>query len=555
VRSAVILATAAALAYGCRQPSPGSGARAGAWFQEVAQQTGLRYTYHSGHSDRYLLPEIMGGGVALFEFDGDGYLDAYLVQGGHVLDPKAGQGNRLFRNRGDGTFEDVTPGSGADVRGYGMGVAAGDYDNDGLTDLYVTRLGSNVLLRNDGHGRLVDVTSHAGVADSGWSASAAFVDYDDDGDLDLFVAHYVNWSIAQEQDCQNMLGGADYCSPRKYDAPSLSTLYRNNGNGTFTDASAAAGIHAAAGNGLGVASGDFNGDGRIDIFVANDSTPNHLWLNQGDGRFRDVALVAGCAVDYDGKAKAGMGTHATYATDGGKLDLFVVNLAGESDSFFRNQGEYFVDDTIGVGLRAPSRPFTRFGAALLDFDNDGRLDLYEANGRIAKQADRFGEDPYAEPSLLFRGMQNRRFVEIEPRGGTSSSLVATSRGTAFGDVDNDGGVDIVVVNRDAPAYVLHNVVANRGHWLTFRVTDEHGRDALGATVSVSADGRQVKRDVQAAFSYLASNDPRVHIGLGAATRAVDVTVSWVDGQSESFGAFEADQIRVLHRGAGVRVPK
>ena len=555
MRSAVILATATTLAYGCGQSSPGSRASAAAWFQEVAQPAGLRYTYRSGHGDHYLLPEIMGGGVALFDFDGDGYLDAYLVQGGSVLEPKAGEGNRLFRNRRDGTFEDVTTGSGADVRGYGMGVAAGDYDNDGVTDLYVTRLGSNVLLKNDGHGRFVDVSSAAGVADSGWSASAAFFDYDGDGDLDLFVAHYVNWSPAQEQDCYNMLGGADYCSPRKYDAPSLSTLYHNKGNGTFTDVSAAAGIHAAAGNGLGVAPGDFNGDGRIDIFVANDSTPNHLWLNQGDGRFRDVALLAGCAVDYDGNAKAGMGTHATYVNGSGKLDLLVVNLAGESDSFFRNQGEYFIDDTVAIGLRALSRPFTRFGAAMLDFDNDGRLDLYEANGRIAKQADRFGDDPYAEPNLLFRGVQGGRFEEVEPRGGTSSSLVATSRGAAFGDVDNDGGVDIVVVNRDAPAYALHNVVANRGHWIMFRVTDEHGRDALGATVSVSVGGHQVKRDVQAAFSYLSSNDPRVHIGLGAVTRATDVTVEWLDGQSESFGAFDADQIRVLHRGTGVRMPK
>jgi hypothetical protein len=550
-----MLAVAATLAQGCRWTSVDSRAAARApWFQEIAERAGLKYTYHSGHTDQYLLPEIMGGGVALFDMDGDGFLDVYLVQGGSVLGAQAGEGNRLLRNRRDGTFEDVTKGSGADVRGYGMGVAAGDYDNDGATDLYVTRLGSNVLLKNDGHGHFVDVTAAAGVADSGWSTSAAFVDYDGDGYLDLFVAHYVNWSPAIEQVCYNSSGTADYCSPRKYDAPGLSTLYHNNGDGTFTDVSDAAGIHAASGNGLGVAPGDFNGDGRIDIFVANDGTPNHLWVNEGNGHFRDVALIAGCAVDYDGKAKAGMGAHAAYGTDG-RLDLIVVNLAGESDSFFRNEGDYFVDDTVGVGLRTASRPFTRFGAALVDFDNDGLLDLYEANGRIAKQAERFAEDPYAEPNLLFRGVQGGRFEEVAPRGGTKPGVVGTSRGAAFGDIDNDGGLDVVVVNRDGPARLLHNVVANRGHWITFTVIDEHGRDALGATLSVSAGGRRVKRDVQPAFSYLSSNDPRVHIGLGAITRVTDATVTWADGQSQSFGAFDADHLHALRRSRGAPMRK
>jgi hypothetical protein len=536
--------------WGCRRTNPSSDRAA--WFEDVAEHAGLKFVYHSGHRDRYLLPEIMGGGVALLDIDGDGYLDVYFVQGESVLDPAVADSTaRLFRNRRNGTFEDVTIGSGADVRGYGMGIAAGDFDNDGATDLYVTRMGSNVLLRNDGRGHFTDVTDRAHVANSGWSTGAAFLDYDGDGFLDLFVVHYVNWSPHLEMSCYNASGGADYCSPRKYNAPAAATLYHNNGDGTFSDVSVNAGVTSAVGNGLGIVLGDFNGDGRIDVFVANDSTPNHLWLNQGSGRFQNVALEAGCAVDYDGRAKAGMGTHAMDVSGTGRLDLLVVNLEGEADSFFRNQGEFFVDDTAAVGLRATSRPFTRFGAAMLDFDNDGRLDLFEANGRIARQSELFSEDPYAEPNLLFHGTIDGKFEEVLPRGGTAQLSVGAGRGSAFGDLDNDGGIDIVIADRDGPARLLHNVVANRGHWIMFRVIDQHGRDAVGATISATAGGRTVRRDVQTAYSYLSSNDPRVHVGLGTATVVSNVMVRWPDGRSESFGTFAADQIRTLRQGAGV----
>jgi hypothetical protein len=536
---------------GCRRaPDTHAGtATAPPWFEEIGDRAGIDFVHHSGHQSRHYLPEIMGGGAALFDMDNDGFMDLYVVQSGNLFDRSAGGGNRLYRNRGNGTFEDVSERSGAGVRGYGMGVTAGDFDNDGDTDLYVTNFGSNVLLKNDGHGHFVDVTAAAGVSSSGWSTSAAFLDYDADGALDLFVAHYLNWRPSAEVECFSLTGVPDYCSPASYDLPSAATLYHNNGNGTFTDVSAQSGLLAAVGNGLGVVAGDFNGDGRVDVLVANDRTPNHLWLNQGGGRFQEAALTMGCAVDQDGIAKSGMGVDVADVDDDGDLDLLVVNLDGESDSFFRNQGQFFVDDTVSVGLRTPSRPFTRFGMALRDFDNDGYLDLYEANGRVGRQSELYSADPYAEPSLLFRGAAGPRFEEVTPRGGTRQLRVASSRAAAFGDIDNDGGIDVVVVNRDSRPFLLHNVVPSRGHWVAFRVLEEHKRDALGAEITMTVGSRTIRRDVRAAASYLASNDPRVHVGLGGETMVRNVTIRWPDGASERFGDLPADRIIVLQRGA------
>ena len=549
---AVLTAVAFACA-SCRETKPAGTLPSSnpPWFEETVEQAGIDFTHRSGHRDRFVLPEIMGGGAALFDMDGDGDLDLYLVQSGSLIDRSASGGHQLFRNRGDGTFENVTKDSGADLRGYGMGVAAGDFDNDGAIDLYVTGFGANTLLKNDGHGHFTDVTAKAGVEGYGWTTSAAFLDYDADGWLDLFVVRYLDWRPSAEIECYSLTGVPDYCSPRTYDLPTSSALYHNNRNGTFTDVSERAGFHQAVGNGLGVTTGDFDGDGRIDIFVANDSTPNHLWLNQGNGQFREAALLTGCAVDADGRPKAGMGVHAADVDDDGRLDVIVVNLDSESDSFYRNRGAFFSDDTAAVGLRTASRPFTRFGMALADFDNDGHLDLYEANGRVGRQSELFSDDPYAEPNLLFRGIGGR-FVEVTPRGGTRQPLVATSRGAAFGDVDNDGGIDIVVVNRDARPYLLRNVVNARGHWVMFRVVDSHGRDALGAELAMSVGSRSIRRDVRSAYSYLASNDPRVHVGLGTETAVRGVIVRWPDGAREQFGDFAADKIVTLRRGSGTR---
>jgi len=521
------------------------------WFRDDATSAGLIYSWHSGHRERHLLPEIMGGGVALFDGDSDGDLDVFFPQAG--VDLVTGQmtgRSQLFRNRGNGTFDNVSAGSGADISLYGMGVATGDYDGDGDPDLFVTGVGRTVLLRNDGGLRFTDVTPRARAQVDGWSTSAAFVDYDADGDLDLFVVRYIAWSPSRELPCYSLTGAPDYCSPRNYKAPTADVLLRND-SGAFTDVSAPAGLRDGAGNGLGVVTGDFDGNGRLDVFVANDATPNRLWLNQGGGRFLESAVRLGCAVDQDGVAKAGMGVDATDVDDDGDEDLLVMNLDGESDSFFRSTPTGFLDETARVGLRVASRPFTRFGLGVIDFDNDGRVDIYEAAGRVGLQSRRYGSDPYAEPSLVFRGTDTG-FREVVLRGGRLSAA-GVARGAAFGDLNNDGGVDVVVVERDAPARLLMNVASPRGHWLSLRVQDARGRDALGAVVSISVGGRRLRRLVRSAHSYLSASDQRIHLGLGAATRVEAVDVRWVSGPRERFGPFDVDRIVDVRAGRGRRV--
>jgi hypothetical protein len=547
----ILLSSACRGSSGTSAPAPAAESTGPPWFEEVAAARGVAFVHRSGHDARYLLPEIMGGGAALFDMDDDGDLDLFLVQSGKLGSaPGTSAGHRLYENRGNGDYVDVSDTHGVSaLAGYGMGAATADYDNDGDVDVYVTGFGSSVLLQNDGRGHFVDVTRKAGIGASGWSASATFVDIDSDMHLDLFVARYLEWAPDRERECFSLTGRVDYCSPKNYDAPTTDLLFRNNGNGTFTDISREAGIAGAVGNGLGVIADDVNGDGRMDVLVANDGTPNHLWMNQGNGRFAESALVSGVAIDQDGAPKAGMGVHAADVDDDGDNDLIVVNLDTESDSFYRNEGRFFVDATAAAGLRVVSRRFTRFGVAMLDFDNDGRLDLYEANGRVGLQAETFAADPYAEPNLLFRGVPGGRFEEVMPRGGTGQRLIATSRAAAFGDIDNDGGLDIVVANRDAAPHLLRNVVPNRGHWLLLRVRERTGRDAIGATLSIDAGGRTIRRDVRTGYSYLAANDPRVHVGLGATSQVQKVSVRWVDGTTEEFGPFEADRVIEIRRGS------
>ncbi len=523
-----------------------------AWFEERADDAGVSFAWRSGHGeDRLFFPEIMGGGAAVFDMDDDGDLDLYLVQGGRATADATERatmpGNRLYRNEGDGRFTDVSTGSGAEDTGYGMGVATGDFDDDGLVDLYVTNLAGNVLLRNLGGGRFEDVTERAGVGGDTWSASAGFFDYDRDGDLDLFVVNYIVWSVANELVCESKLQEADYCSPNSYKAPAPDILYRNEGDGTFTDASADLGLRTVYGNGLGIVVSDFDGDSWEDVFVANDGMPNQLWLNREGRGFEDGAVTMGCAVDQDGREKAGMGTHAVDFDDDGDEDLLVVNLTGEPDSFFRNDGGMFRDKTPIVGLTAASRPYTRFGMGLMDFDNDGYVDLYEANGRVTRSPDVPGERTFDQENLLFRGSAAGRFEEVLPRGGVSVALPATSRAAAFGDLDGDGGVDVVVVNRDVPAHLLFNRVAADGEWIAFDVRTATGRPALGAVVQCRVGERVLTRRVRSAFSYCAASAPRVHLGLGTSTAVEDVTVRFVDGEERSFGRLEAGRVHRLSR--------
>lgn len=534
---------------GCSDGGSGAGAP---WFADEAAARGLDFRHVSGFDGRHLMPEIVGGGAVLADIDGDGDLDAYLVQSGSLHRPGSDDGrNRLYFNDGAGNFA-LAPDAGADDPGYGMGVAAGDYDNDGDVDFYVTNYGPNVLLRNDGAGRFEDITGSAGVADPGWSTAAAFLDLDADGDLDLFVVNYLNWSKDREIECYSPNGFKTYCPPANYNAPARDRLYRNDGDGTFTDITEAAGVGTAFGNGLGALGADFDADGRTDLFVANDMMVNQLWVNRGDLRFADEAMFRGCGVDEHGTAKAGMGVAAGDVDDDGDADLLVVNLQGQTDSFFRNEGAWFEDATEEVGLAAGSGRYTRFGVVLADFDNDGRLDIYQANGRVDRGEGVLAEeDEFAEPNVLYRGGAMGRFAEVLPLGGTAAPLIHTSRGLAIGDVDDDGGLDLLVVNRDAAPYLLMNRAPSRGNWVRFRIRLENGRDAHGALVAAEVGAKRLTRAVQPEGSYLASSDPRVHFGLGEEASVRNVKVLWPGRAAEAFGDFEADAIHDLNEGSGM----
>ncbi len=541
-------------------PADGS-AGDGVLFTEVAYDREDPFVHHSGAAGEFLLPEIMGGGAGFLDYDGDTLLDIYLIDSGR-LDGTGGAAfrNRLYHNEGNGRFEDVTEVAGVGGPGFGMGCSAGDYDNDGDVDLYVTNLGPNVLYRNNGDGTFSDVTAHASVGDPSWSTSSAFVDNDADGDLDLFVVNYVDWSDSPRftaRRCFAPSGVRDYCSPQAYAAPTTDTLYRNNGDETFSDVSAEAGIRAKAGTGLGVVCTDLNGDGRVDIYVANDQMPSFAWVNSVDGRFTESAAQLGCAVDEMGKSQAGMGVASADLEDDGDFDLWKVHLHRESHILYINRGGYFDDATSAWRLAAPTRRFTGFGTALFDYDSDGLLDAFVANGRVQIVADTtLAEDVYAEPNQLLRQVEEGRFEDVTALAGPALGRVENSRAAAFGDYDNDGDIDILVANRDGPARLLRNDAPRLGNFLSLRVLDRNGRDALGATVRCMVGDRTRTLEVHSAYSYCAANDPRVHLGLGPAARVDRVEVRWPASQggpgadTETFGPFDANQLVVLRPGDG-----
>lgn len=534
---------------GCTPPHDAGVGPERTWFEDVAGDHGLSFHHVSGATGAFLLPEIMGSGAAFADVDGDGDLDAYFVQSGTFGSVSNTFANQLFLNRGDGHFV-LSPGSGAEDGGYGMGVATGDYDGDGDIDLYVTNVGANVLLRNDGDGSFTDVTGPSGTGDPGFGTAATFFDPDGDGDLDLFVVNYVAWSPGMERDCYNLgTGVRNYCDPGNYQAPALDRLYRNNGDGTFADVSAAAGLLAARGNGLGVISADFDNNGHPDIFVANDKTMNRLWLNQGGLVFVDEAILWGCAMDDHGITKAGMGVAVGDVDDDGDADLLVVNIEGETDSLFRNENSYFVDASAALGLGTVSRRYTRFGVVMADFDSDGWLDLFEANGRVTYATEAEAKDVFAEPNRLYRGKPGGRFT-VEPLTTPARSRIHTSRGVALGDVDGDGGLDLLVMNKDAAPYLLLNRHPGRQRSVRFRLVDEKGIDVHGATVTGTVGDARKTRYVQAAGSYLSASERVAHFGLGDAPLVLAVVVRWPDGTSEAFGDYPPNGVIVLTRGAG-----
>ncbi len=544
-------------------------------FREVAHEVGLDFHHFIGASGGYFFPEIMGSGVGLFDYDGDGDLDVYFLQGamldrtkkisqsvfpfpGEAPPRQAPPRNRLFRNdlneKGELRFSDVTTEAGVGGEGYGMGVAVGDYDNDGHLDFYVTNFGPNVLYHNDGDGTFTDVTRQAGVDDPRYSTGATFLDYDRDGDLDLFLANYVSFTVKGNKKCGKTR--RDYCSPGVYEALP-DRLFRNQGNGRFIDLTEEAGLGTAFGAGLGVIAMDFNLDNRLDVFVANDGTPNQLWINEGDGRFVDLGLMSGTAYNADGAAEAGMGVTAGDFDGDGDEDLFLTHNQRETNTLYLNGRQAgFSDATSRSGLAVPSVPYTGFGTLWFDYDQDGWLDLFVANGAVTLDSGHPPTSvyPYAQKNQLFRNDGKGRMAEIGAEiAGWGLDLVEVSRGATFGDLDNDGDVDIVIATNNGPARLLLNQIGSRNHWLGVRLGVEKGVSAgiYQARVAVIREGRTTLwRRCHTDGSYLSAHDSRVFFGLGSSGDLKSVAVYWPDGQCEIWNDVAADKFVTLRRKSG-----
>ena len=539
-------------------------------FTEQAAATGLAFVHTNGASGRLFYPEILPPGVALLDADADGDLDVYLTQGQPlVVAPSAaaaaprsgGGGGRLFRNdlavSADGTrvlrFTDVTAASGLGGPAFGLGVATGDVDNDGFVDLYVTGFDGCHLYRNNGNGTFSDVTAMSGTGNpGGFAVSAAFVDTDRDGWLDLYVANNVTYQTTRGTVCPGPAGAPDYCPPQIYGGQ-RDRLYRNLGRGRFRDVTATALDGLTARPGLGVSTADFDGDGWMDIFVANDGEPDFLWMNGRDGTFRERGLSAGVAVTGDGKAEASMGADAGDFDNDGDEDVVVTELTGQGTNLFVNDGAArFRDASAASGIGVPSQPYTGWGTAWLDYDNDGWLDLLAVNGTIVAQEGRGSRAfPYDQKKLLFRNLATGRFESVGAPAGPAFDLSESGRGAAFGDLDNDGDTDVVVGNNSGPVHLLVNGIDSRAHWLGLRLTGAGGRDMLGARVSVTRPGQPVLwRRARADGSYGSANDPRVLVGLGTSPAPATVRVRWPDGREEAWSAVPADRWTTLRQGEG-----
>lgn len=531
-------------------------------FVESAADTGLEFTHVNGARGQYYMAEVMGAGVALLDYDNDGDLDVFLVQGGS-LDGASVSGagavtSRLFRNDLSGgrlRFTDVTTRAGVGLRAYGMGAAVADYDADGDLDLLVTTFGPETLFRNNGDGTFTDVTKDAGVSDDLWSTSAAFIDYDRDGDLDLFVANYLDFTLANNKLCYDSVGARDYCTPRAY-RPVPDRFYRNEGKGRFSNATEAAGISKADGAGLGVVAGDYNGDGWLDLYVANDATPNQLWINQKDGTFADEGLLSGSALNASGNPEGSMGIASGDFDADGDEDLFITNIIGETFVLYENDGRAsFEDARVRTGVASPTASSTGFGTDWFDYDNDGRLDLFTANGAVNVIEQQRGQPvPYRMRNQLFRNLGGGKLVETSATAGPAFERPEVSRGAAFGDIDNDGDTDVVVTNNNGPVRLLINQAGRKQHWVQVRLQQTAGdRFALGAHVGIErADGPTLWRRVKTDGSYLSASDLRVHAGLGASPAIKAIVVQWPDGQRERFTGIQSNRLVTLRRGSSTR---
>jgi hypothetical protein len=521
-------------------------------FEDVTANSSIRFKHETSRTRQKYLPESMGAGVAMFDYDNDGWLDLFFVNGAKLQDPMPRGSspdksdprywNRLYHNNRDGTFADVTEKAGLQGRLYGMGVATGDYDNDGYVDLLVTNLGGNILYHNNGDGTFTDITAKAGVGGSGWCTGACFVDYDRDGRLDLIVSRYVQWDFSDVYCGEHRPRYRAYCHPDQFE-PITHLMFHNNGDGTFTDVSKKCGIASSPGKGLGVAIDDFDGDGWPDIFVANDSVAEQLFRNNHDGTFTEVALVSGLGYDQNGHAFAGMGADFGDYKNTGWPSVFVNALANQKYKLFRNDKGSFDDVTDSIGLGASTLSHSGWGAKWIDYDNDGWLDLFVAQGHVMDNIQL--TEPtlrYLEPPLLLRNDQGR-FSNVSPQGCIFTTPIA-ARGAAFGDLDNDGLVDVAINCNDGPAIILRNRVGHGNHWLALNlIGSTSNRDAIGSRIRLLTEcGQPQSRFVSTAGSYISASDKRAHFGLGSSKKIRLIEITWPSGIVQRLESVAVDQI-------------
>ncbi|MFZ0958528.1 MAG: CRTAC1 family protein [Candidatus Sulfotelmatobacter sp.] len=527
-------------------------------FVDVARSAGITFRHDNAASPEKYLIETMGSGCGWIDYDQNGLLDLYLVNGAatRVYSPSRPLRSALYRNNGDGTFTDITGKAGVGAEGlFGMGVAVGDYDNDGFPDLFVLGYGRCILYHNNADGTFTDVTVQAGVENSGrWASSAAWFDYDNDGRLDLVIANYVDWSPERNFYCGDQGPGMrSYCHPDDFRGQPP-TLYHNNGDGTFTDVSKSSGIGLKGGNGLGVVTFDYDNDGWQDIFIANDHMPNFLFHNNRDGTFREVGYAAGVAVSADGLFEAGMGTDAADATGSGRMDLTVTHLDMQLARFYQNLGDQTFDDaTLRSKIGYATYHMSGFGTRFMDYDNDGARDLFMANGHVLDNIARYHSDTqYAEPKLMFRNNGHGIFENVSDILGADFQLPRVSRGAAVADFDNDGDLDILVNNNGQAPQLLRNDGGNANHWLEILLIGvKSNRDGVGARVKLSAGDLMLYDQRKGGMSYQSAQDPRLHFGLGAHSNIDAIEIVWPSGSVTKLANFKSDQIIAIKEGVGI----
>jgi hypothetical protein len=523
-------------------------------FVDIASTAGITFRHDNAASPEKYLIETMGSGAGWLDYNGDGYLDLYLANSAatKVYAPAKPLRAALYKNNGNGTFTDVTQQAGVGADGlFGMGIAVGDYDNDGSPDLYVVGYARSVLYHNNGDGTFTDVTAKAGVANQGkWGSSAAWFDYDHDGQLDLAIANYLDFTPEKNLICVEA-GHRSYCHPNKYHGQTP-TLYHNNGNGTFTDVSRTSKFGAKAGNGLGIVAFDFNGDGWTDVFIANDSMENFLLVNRGDGTFQERGIEAGVALSEDGKAEAGMGVDAADYDGDGRPDLFVTHLDLELNRLYRNRGDgSFEDATFSSKIGARNFRLSGFGTRFIDYDNDGWRDIFIADGHVLDNVELFhAETTFAERKTVYRNVHGA-FQDVSGDLGPDLLTPRPSRAAAFADFDNDGDIDVLVMNSGQTPELLRNDGGNRNNWIELRLIGVHSnRDGIGASVKLTAAGLTQAAQANGGMSYQSAHDPRLHFGLGGATRVDAIEIRWPSGTVDRLAGVSPNRVVTVREGAG-----